>query len=141
MKAKDTGRMLVLEDLNGIRNQITVRKSQRRRHNSWEFKQLRSFIEYKAVLAGVPVIAINPRGTSHICPTCGHNEGRIRPSRDEFRCVQCGFAGSADHIAAINIAARATVNQPIVACDEIEGVLDANETEHSYKPLALAGGS
>jgi len=114
-KAKDTGRMLVLEDLNGIRNQTTVRKPQRRRHNSWAFRQLRSFIEYKAALAGVPLVFVNPRGTSHICPSCGHNERKNRPSRDKFRCVLCGFAGLADHVAAINIAARAAVNQPIVS--------------------------
>lgn len=113
-KAKDTGRMLVLEDLNGIRNQTTVRKPQRRRHNSWAFRQLQSFIEYKAALVGVPVMFVDPRGTSHICPSCGHDERRNRPSRDEFRCVRCGFAGPADHVAAINIAARAEVIQPIV---------------------------
>jgi len=114
-KAKHTGRMISLEDIKGIRSQIRVRRAQRSRHHSWGFYQLRSFIEYKAVLNGVPTVLVNPRGTSHICPECGHNERRNRPSRDDFRCVQCGFAGSADHVAAINIAARADVNQPIVS--------------------------
>ena len=139
-KAKDTGRAIALEDLNGIRNQTTVRKAQRSRHHSWAFRQLRSFIEYKAALSGVPVKLVNPRGTSHICPECGHNEKRNRPSRNEFRCVQCGFAGSADHIAAINIAARADlVNQPIVACNDVEAIMGI-ETEHSYKPTSLRSG-
>lgn len=116
-KAKDTGRAIALEDLNGIRSQITVRKAQRSRQHSWAFGQLRNFIEYKSALAGVPVIAVNPRGTSHICPRCGCNEKRNRPTRDSFRCVQCGFAGPADHVAAMNIAARASVNKPIVSRD------------------------
>jgi len=62
-KAKDAGRMLVLENLKGVRNQTTVRKAQRRRHNSWGFGQLRNFIEYKAKLAGVPLALVNPRET------------------------------------------------------------------------------
>ncbi len=132
-KAKDTGKAVALENLEGIRTSTTVRKAQRSRNHSWTFRQLRSFIEYKSVLSGVTVILVNPRGTSHICPVCQHNERGNRPNRDTFRCVQCGFSGHADHVAAINIAARAAVNQPIVACDEVKAVFGI-ETEHSYKP-------
>lgn len=114
-KAKRTGKAIALEDLKGIRNQTRVIKAQRSRHHSWSFYQLRSFIEYKAKLAGVPVVFVDPRGTSHICPICGTNERMNRPNRDTFKCVQCSFAGDADHIAAINIAAMADVNQPIVS--------------------------
>jgi len=114
-KAKDTGRMLVLENLSGIRNQTTVRKAQRRRHSSWGFGQMRTFIEYKARLAGVPVAVVNPRGTSHTCPRCGCLDKRSRPSRENFKCVSCGLAGSADYIAALNIAARGVVNRPVVS--------------------------
>ncbi len=47
-------------------------------------------------------------------------------------------AGNADHIAAINIAARAVeVNQRIVACNEVKAVIGI-EMEHSYKPLSGA---
>nr|MDO8080366.1 transposase [Candidatus Freyarchaeota archaeon] len=141
-KAKDTGRAVALEDLNGIirQSQVTVRKAQRSRHHSWAFRQLRSFIEYKAALSGVPVILVNPRGTSHTCPVCGHNERGNRPSRNEFRCVRCGFAGPADHVAAINIAVRAAiVNQPIVACGEAEAIItiSGTEAEHSYKLISF----
>jgi hypothetical protein len=34
--------------------------------------------------------------------------------------VVCGFAGLADHIAAVNIGRRAAVNPPIVARDDAE---------------------
>ena len=133
-KAKDTRRAIALEDLTGIRKSVTVKKTQRSRHSSWKFRQLRSFIEYKSIISGVPVIIVNPRGTSHICPKCNHNEKANRPNRNTFRCVQCNFSGDADHIAAINIAARAIVNTPIVAYDEVKANLGI-ETEYSYKPL------
>jgi hypothetical protein len=44
----------------------------------------------------------------------------------------------ADHIAAINIAARVAVNQPIIACNEVKAVIGF-EMEHSYKPLSGIG--
>jgi len=119
-KAKDTGRAIALENLKGIRGQTTVRKAQRRRHNSWSFNQLRQFIEYKAKLAGVPVVYVNPRGTSHTCPRCGVQDKKSRPTRDRFRCVGCGFAGPADYIAALNIAARGQVSSPIVPRNLLE---------------------
>ena len=138
-KAKDTKQAIALEDLKGIRKSVTVRRTQRSRIHSWAFYQLRSFIEYKAILVGVPVVLVNPRGTSHICPVCNHNERGNRPNRDNFKCVQCGFSGNADHIAAINIAARAVeVNQRIVACNEVKANTGI-ETEHSYKPPISIG--
>ncbi|MER3402118.1 MAG: hypothetical protein C4337_02170, partial [Armatimonadota bacterium] len=76
-KAKGTGRGIALEDLKGIRERISVLKAQRRVPHSWGFHQLGSFIEYKARLVGVPQAL--------------------------FQCVSCGFAGSADAIAAENI--------------------------------------
>ena len=140
-KAKDNRQAIALEDLKGIRKSVTVRKAQRSRHHSWAFYQLRSFIEYKAAIAGIPVFLVDPRGTSHICPECGHNERANRPNRDLFRCVQCGFSGNADHVAAINIAARAVeVNQRIVACNEVKAVTGI-EMEHSYKPLSMEAGA
>jgi len=119
-KALDTGRAIVLENLKGIRAQTTVRKAQRRRHNSWSFNQLQQFVEYKAKLAGVPVVYVNPRGTSHTCPRCGVQARKSRLTRDTFRCVGCGLAGPADYIAALNIAARGQVSRPIVPRNFLE---------------------
>ncbi|PSR24045.1 MAG: hypothetical protein C7B45_00005, partial [Sulfobacillus acidophilus] len=69
--AQDTRRGIALEDLTGIRDRITVQKAQRRRQHSWAFDQLRAFIVYKAALAGVPVVLVDPRNTSRTCPQCG----------------------------------------------------------------------
>jgi IS605 OrfB family transposase len=121
VRAKDTRRIIALEDLKGIRAGTTVHRSQRRRHSSWGFYQLRSFVEYKAKLAGVPTVAVPPRGTSHECPGCGHEEKANRKNRNEFECRVCGLAGPADYIAAVNIAVRANVNAPIVASGFLAG--------------------
>ncbi len=116
MKAIDTSSLIVLEDLQGIRERTTVRtKAQRHRHSSWSFDQLRQFIDYKAAIAGVPVVYINPAYTSQECPICHHISKSNRPTRDDFLCICCSFSGPADIVAARNIAARVSVNMPIVA--------------------------
>ncbi len=115
MKAIDTSSLIALEDLKHIRERATVQKAQRYRHSSWSFNQLRQFIDYKADIAGVPVVYIDPAYTSQECPICHHISRSNRPNRDNFQCVCCGFSGPADTTAARNIAARVSVNMPIVA--------------------------
>ena len=114
-KAKDTARGIAIEALGGIRNRVTVRKSQRATLHSWSFAQLRRFIAYKATLNGVPVVAVDPRNTSRTCPACGCVAKANRPNQSTFLCTQCGFSGLADYIAAGNIARRAVVNPPNVS--------------------------
>ena len=114
-KAKRTGRGIALEDLSGIRGRVRVRKPQRGELHAWAFYQLRTFIEYKGRLSGVPVVLVDPRNTSRTCPACGCIDKGNRRSQDSFLCVSCGFAGRADHIAAGNISRRAAVNRPYVS--------------------------
>jgi putative transposase len=115
-KAKASCKALALEDLTGINARTTVRHDQRRARMSWAFFQLRTFVAYKAQTAGVRVVFVDPRDTSRTCsrPECGYCDKRNRPDQAHFRCLQCGFTLPADYNAAINIAARATVNWPIV---------------------------
>jgi len=63
-KALDTGRAIAVEELTKIRERITVRRRQRATLHSWSFHQLRFFLEYKAAMAGVMIVAVNP---SHGC--------------------------------------------------------------------------
>jgi len=105
-KAKDTYRIIALEDLTGINDRKTVRKSQRAKHHSWAFYQLRKFIEYKAKLAGVSVVLVDPRNTSRGCSACGHIAKENRKSQAEFCCIQCGHNENADYNAAKNIRSR-----------------------------------
>jgi len=113
-KAKDTKSSIALEELKGIRGRTTVRKKQRAAHHSWGFHQLASFIEYKAALAGVPVVYIDPRNTSRECIKCGHVDRANRKSQSLFSCKKCGHTANADLNAAKVIAnrGRGEVNRP-----------------------------
>lgn len=110
-KAKDTQRAIALEDLSGIRERIRSRKAHRAALSSWSFHQLRAFITYKAMAAGVEVRTVDPRNTSRTCPACGHIDKVNRKSQSLFLCTQCRCTGNADLFAAENIR-RAAVNQP-----------------------------
>ena len=114
-KAKDTGRGISLEDLTGIRDRTTVRHEDRAKHTGWSFFQLRSFLEYKVRLAGVPVVAVDPRNTSRMCSRCGHCEKANRPSQDKFVCKHCGFSCHADLNAAYNVRHRGILRYPDLA--------------------------
>ncbi len=103
-KAKDSKCAIALEDLSGINTRTTtVRHEQRAERLSWAFYQLRSFITYKAALAGVPVILVDPRYTSQKCNKCGHTEKANRKSQESFVCRSCGHTDHADCNGAKNI--------------------------------------
>jgi putative transposase len=87
--AKEKGYGIILEDLKGIRKSINSKvlsvnkfngklqrvsrhsKKLKRRLNSWSFRKLQQFIEYKAEWEGVKVIYVNAHNTSRICAICG----------------------------------------------------------------------
>lgn len=110
--AKDTKAALVLEELTHIRSRTTVRKGQRNKHASWGFAQLRAFVTYKAILAGVAILFVDPRNTSRTCWECGFVEKRNRRSQAEFLCLRCGHTANADQNAARNLATRGAVKRP-----------------------------
>lgn len=115
--AKDTQRGIAIEDLGGIRDRVnTVRKAQRVALSNWAFYQLRQFLTYKAILAGVELVAVDPRNTSRTCTKCGNIDKKNRKTQSKFQCTVCGFVANADINAAINISVRgrATVNMPNV---------------------------
>lgn len=110
--AQRTKRGIALEDLTHIQTRVRARKSQRPVLKSWSFAQLQAFVVYKALLAGVPVVFVDPRNTSRTCPVCGHIDKANRRTQSSFLCTSCSFAGNADVIAAGNISSRAVVSPP-----------------------------
>ncbi|MEW6499291.1 MAG: transposase [Cyanobacteriota bacterium] len=119
-EAKQTGSAIAFEELTGIRNRTKVKGSKQRRiRHSWAFYQLRLFTNYKAAMAGVPVLLVNPRYTSQTCHCCLHIGNRQAKS---FKCVnpKCGWIGDADHNAA-NVISRiggsvSNPERPFLSC-------------------------
>jgi len=106
--AKQLNCGLAVENLRGIRQRIKTTKKNRRMLHSWNFRQLMNFIEYKAALAGIPLVAVDPRGTSTTCPVCGSFNRRNRKSQSTFKCKSCGYTLNADLVGARNIACIAS---------------------------------
>jgi putative transposase len=99
--AKQNNCGIKLEDLTGIRKTTKQAKSFKYALNSWAYYQLQQFIEYKAQLAGVPVVKIEPAYTSQRCQMCG----RLGTRNDKrFKCPYCGYTVHADINASWNIA-------------------------------------
>jgi putative transposase len=105
-KAECTNRAVVLEELKGIRDRIKARLPQRTVLHSWAFDQLKQFITYKCIAAGVPLILVDPRNSSRECSQCGHTEKSNRLSQSVFACRSCGYRANADFNAAVNLRER-----------------------------------
>ena len=109
-EAKQLNAALAFEDLTGIRDSLNEKprnKTERRRTNNWAFYQLRLLVNYKAVIAGVPVVFVPPAYTSQTCSRCGHIhpvKGKSYRNGKVFKCGHCGWEHDADVNAAMNIA-------------------------------------
>lgn len=71
--------------------------------HDWPYHKLRTQLSYKALEAGIPVEAVDPRDSSTTCRECGAHSPASRDG-DEWRCLNCGYTVHADVNAAINIA-------------------------------------
>ena len=113
--AAKSKRSIALEDLTGIRestNKQPRNKQERRKSNNWAFYQLRQFLTYKCILAGVPLYFVNPAYTSKSCHKCGHIGNR---NGKKFSCVNpdCLNKCDPDYQGAKNIAALGrSINTP-----------------------------
>jgi len=93
---------IVLEDLNGIKERVMNNsKELNRKLSKWNVRELQRMIEYKAKWYGIPVIYVNPRNSSRICPVCG---GRLIPQEGRLmKCPKCGLTEDRDFIATLNL--------------------------------------
>jgi IS605 OrfB family transposase len=96
-----------LEDLTGIRTATINKVSKRNRHthSSWAYRQLQTFIEYKAREVGILIHYIDPSFTSQTCNRCNHISKDNR-NHLTFICKKCGYENNADLNGAINIEHR-----------------------------------
>lgn len=96
--------VIKLERLKSIRQTArTSRKNEKNLH-TWSFYQLQQFIKYKANLAGIQVIEVDPAYTSQTCPQCGERN----KAKDRLYICSCGYKTHRDRVGAINI-----LHQPV----------------------------
>jgi len=101
-------RTIALENLTGITERLNFNKKTRRMIKGWSFRQLADFIKYKAELAGITVVVIDPRETSRTCPKCRYCSRSNRRTQERFVCRKCCYESNADRVGAINIAIKGT---------------------------------
>lgn len=107
-KALEEKATIVLENLKGVKQRI--RWNRRRLHNGWAARKLQRFIREKALWLSIPVVEVDPKHTSKLCPICGQIG-----LRGEERCARCscGYEGDRDITAAWNIAYRAATGSSV----------------------------
>jgi putative transposase len=138
-QAKTLDAVIAVEDLTGIRertNELPRNKTERRRSNSWAFFQLRLFLSYKAIQAGIELIAVNPAYTSQTCHKCLHIYpvcGKSYRSGKRFNCGHCDWAGDADlngskMIQLLGCSVNAPRGSEMLSCSLSEHVLRAAES-------------
>jgi putative transposase len=124
--AKQTEAKIVLEDLKGIRRSVNKRvkrlnphnkrlqpmsthsKALKRRLNTWPFRRLHGFIEYKARWADVSLSHVSAWNTSRTCVMCGclltgHRGVQDPNTRRLFQCPRCGWTCNRHLNAALNL--------------------------------------
>jgi len=104
-KALIKGYAIALEDLEGLREKVNSKSDE----VVWKFamfayRRLQYSIISKAIEYEVPVVVVDPRNTSSLCPRCG--EKLIYIHRLAI-CRKCGFKVDRDSIGAMNIWLRA----------------------------------
>jgi len=133
--AKENNLSIVVGDLTGIRKNFTVDKSTketRKKVNRTPFYKIKMLLEYKARLAGVPLVFVCEAYTSQRCSKCGEINKDSRKG-ERFECVSCGHKNQADLNGAVNIGS-------------LVGLLSSShstlreEFSSESKPMALAMG-
>jgi putative transposase len=109
---------ILMEDLKGIRRRIRYGRLLNRRLHAWNFSKLQFYIEYKAKLEGLPVIYVDPKGTSSLCPICG---GKLASNGHRLLKCRCGYENDRDMIAGLNMLRMKGVPLPLKATYEALG--------------------
>jgi len=98
---------LAVEDLKRLNSSFKdFSRNQRTRLHIWAYKKLLETIEFKAKIEGIPIVKVNPKGTSSKCPICQSKLKRVGYRR--LRCLSCGFEGDRDYIASLNLRMKAS---------------------------------
>lgn len=103
-----------------------LRRVTNRRLARWLWGFLRKRLQYKAELNGVGLQVVAAAYTSQACPRCWFTSPKNRRG-ERFLCIDCGYSGSADAVAATNVLRRGSDSAftGLVAPGAIRQILDA----------------
>ncbi len=98
---------VVMENLDGIRENMNFNSDQNRRLHNWSFAQLQEFIIYKAHEAGSSYRRVPPFDTSQVCRSCFGEVSRSSENYSTGACETCKQKVlNVDLNAAVNITQR-----------------------------------
>ena len=105
LKAKETRSAMVLEDLERLWFYSSQKSSSLAdKLSRFAYRKLQHAVVTKAIEYNVPIIFVNPRGTSSVCPVCG---AKLVYNHRLAVCRKCGFVADRDVVGAVNIYLRA----------------------------------
>jgi len=94
------------EDLTNLVNNLRkLPKEHRVGLTILSYRRLEHWIDWQCEKNGVPIIVVEPRGTSSTCPICGSK--LVEYSYRGLRCPRCGLEADRDTVAVMNIEKRA----------------------------------
>ncbi len=105
LRARRGGGAVVLEDLSGLWFSSSRKSSSLAdRLSRFAYRKLQVAIVAKAIEYNVPIIFVDPRGTSSTCPKC---RAKLAYIHRLGVCGECGFMADRDTVGAMNIYLRA----------------------------------
>jgi len=101
LKARRYGCAIALEDLEKLRESFNGKNCR----VVWKltlfaYRKLQESLMSKALEYNVPILFIDPKNTSSLCPRCG---SKIKYVNRLGICFKCGFIGDRDKIGAMNV--------------------------------------
>jgi len=104
--AKQSQLAVAREDLTGLLESIRrLPKDHRTVLIALGYRRLGYWIDWQAEKNGVPILVVDPAGTSSTCPRCGTK--LVEAGHRRLRCPRCGLEADRDTIAILNIERRA----------------------------------
>ena len=97
---------IALEDLtNLIESLRKLSRNHRTKLIVMGYRRLHYWLKWQAEKHGIPVVVVEPKGTSTMCPRCGSR--MISNGYRRLRCQNCDFEEDRDVVAVLNIERRA----------------------------------
>ncbi len=131
------------------RGRDTKSKWRNWRNNSQIRGVLWQVLKYKCFLTGVHLFWQQPRGTSHTCPRCTKAADTYKSPEHLskiihwgawLRCKHCGWSGSRDYAAALNIARLGAASlEEAQRLQRLVGIRHPQISEEHVKPVSYIG--